>query len=57
MQVTLNRKLNMQEQTLLKYKIKNDTYKTEITENKEETIINIHNINLLEKDFTNNVIQ
>lgn len=56
MQVTLNRKLNMQEQTLLKYKIKNDTYKTEITENKEETIINIHNINLLEKDFTNKVV-
>lgn len=52
MQVTLNRKLNMQEQSLLKYKIKNDSYKKEIIEEKESTIINIHNINPLEQDFS-----
>ena len=51
-QVTLNRKLNMQEQTLLKYKIKNDMYKTEIIEQKDKTIINIHNINPLEQEIT-----
>ena len=52
MQVTLNRKLNMQEQSLLKYKIKNDYYKKEIIEETESTTINIHNINPLEQDFS-----
>ena len=52
MQVTLNRKLNMQEQTLLKYKIKEDLYKTEIKEEIDKTIINIHNINPLEQEIT-----
>ena len=51
-QVTLNRKLNMQEQTLLKYKIKNDMYKTEIIEQKDKTIINIHNVNPLEQEIS-----
>ena len=51
-QVKLDRKLNMQEQSLLKYKIKKDLYKTEIIEETESTIINIHNINPLEQDFS-----
>lgn len=51
-QETLNRKLNMQEQTLLKYKIKNNMYKTEIIEQKDKTIINIHNVNPLEHEIT-----
>ena len=52
MQVTLNRKLHMQEHTLLKYKIKNSEYKTEIIEEKDKTIINIHNINPLEREMS-----
>ena len=51
MQVTLNRKLYMQEQSLLKYKIKNDLYKTEIIEERNITIINIHNINILDNEI------
>ena len=51
MQVTLNRKLNMQEQSLLKYKIKDDSYKKEIIEETESTIIKIHNINPLEQEI------
>ena len=51
MQVKLNRKINMQEQSLLKYKVRNDSYKTEIIEEKDITIINIHNINLLENEI------
>ena len=50
LQVTLNRKLNMQEQSLLKYKINAESYKTEINEEKGTTIINIHNVNILENE-------
>lgn len=52
MQITLNRKLYNQEHTLLKYKIKNTEYKTEIIEEKDRTIINIHNINPLEREMS-----
>lgn len=52
MQITLNRKLHMQEHTLLKYKIKNNEYKTEIIEEEDKTIINIHNINPLEREMS-----
>lgn len=42
MQVTLNRRLNMQEQSLLKYKIKKEAYFTEILEENDITNINIY---------------
>ena len=42
----------MQEHTLLKYKIKNSEYKTEIIEEKDKTIINILYINPLEREMS-----
>ena len=40
----------IKEQSLLKYKINSDSYKTEIIEGKENIIINVHNVNIFENE-------
>lgn len=47
MSVTIKGRVTKRDQTLLKNKIKDDMYHTEIIEKKEKTIINIHNEGLL----------
>ena len=47
MSVIIKGRVTKRDQTLLKNKIKDDMYHTEIIEKKEKTIINIHNEGLL----------